>query len=423
MSTNASICLPVYNGERYLAQAIESVLAQSCEDFELLIADDCSKDESTAIIKKFARQDPRIRLWIHDKNKGLFANYNFLISACSAPIIKLFAQDDVLMPNSLSHSLAVLEKHANVSLVSHARRWIDENGTDISDTNLIPQAHHFVTSDSPVASKVVLKKSLLPVVNFIGEPSTVAFRRSHSARFFDEKFHHLGDLDYWLRSFASGDYFYISEALCQFRLHNESRSQINTKRLLFLPDQLRLWHNVSSLVGDSISEDQFMEHMLVGGARDVNFFENAGHLSVEGVRSVKLTPETEESLKNDGYVSQETYEQALDELRDFREITYRSCRLIGERLSGLGARTVSTMYENEQKIKALKRNRRRLLRSVPKQSVLRSINRHIGVEAGGETAKLQKSYIQFLQMQLWLIRTFQSKRKIGKVLPLKARHQ
>src|SRR5882757_11491357 len=106
-----SICLPVYNGERYLSQAIESALAQTCTDFELLIADDCSQDGSRAIADSYARQDDRIRIWQHENNQGLFANYNFLIAQASAPIVKLFAQDDVLLPESVRRSVEVLETH------------------------------------------------------------------------------------------------------------------------------------------------------------------------------------------------------------------------------------------------------------------------------------------------------------------------
>ncbi len=404
----ASICLPVYNGERYLAEAIESVLAQSCENFELLIADDCSQDSSCAIAESYARQEDRIRFWRHEKNKGLFANYNFLLSQASAPVVKLFAQDDVLLPDSTARSLEVLQKHPGVVLVSHARRWIDELGIDISHTFSIPQAHSFVATDTPVPGQMVVTKSIMPVVNFIGEPSTVAFRREASGSFFDARFHHLGDLDYWLRILAKGDYFYISEPLCRFRHHEKSASQYNEGHLLFLPDQLRIWRNISNQV-EGLSESEFMEHMLVSGAVDVHYFEKKGQLTVSAIRSIKQ----EVAKPTDGSdigVLLENYEQALDELKDFREITYRSCRLIGDRLSGLRSDTVATMYENEQKIRLLKRNRRRLLRSVPKHSPLRGINRHVALE----TARLQEAYMQFLRAQLRLIRTYQFVRKLAK---------
>src|SRR5271155_20695 len=67
-----SICLPVYNGEHYLAEAIESALNQTFEDFELLIADDCSQDSSAEIIARFAARDARIRHWRNPHNLGLF---------------------------------------------------------------------------------------------------------------------------------------------------------------------------------------------------------------------------------------------------------------------------------------------------------------------------------------------------------------
>lgn len=74
-----SICLPVYNGAKYLRQAIESVLAQTYGDFELLVSDDGSSDDSVAIAQEYAAKDERVIAWTNERNLGLFENYNLCI--------------------------------------------------------------------------------------------------------------------------------------------------------------------------------------------------------------------------------------------------------------------------------------------------------------------------------------------------------
>src|SRR5438128_638658 len=111
MSPPVSVLLPVYNGASYLPYAIESVLAQSYSDFELLISDDSSDDASPEIIDCYARLDRRISHWRNQSRLGLFANYNQCLKRASAKFIKPFAQDDVLDPAMLKETVGVLESH------------------------------------------------------------------------------------------------------------------------------------------------------------------------------------------------------------------------------------------------------------------------------------------------------------------------
>ncbi len=95
-----SVCLPVFNGERFLSAAIESTLAQSEPHFELLISDDASTDASWQIIQEYARSERRIKCWQNQSNLGLFKNYNVCMEQASGEYIKLFAQDDLLEPTA-----------------------------------------------------------------------------------------------------------------------------------------------------------------------------------------------------------------------------------------------------------------------------------------------------------------------------------
>src|SRR5688500_16896371 len=116
-----SVCLPIRNGARYLGAAIESVLAQTEQDFELLIADDSSTDGSVDLVEAFAQSDSRIILTRHSEPLVLFGNYNFCIRQAHGKYIKLFGQDDLLDPHCLSTQVALLEQHSDVQLVSSVR--------------------------------------------------------------------------------------------------------------------------------------------------------------------------------------------------------------------------------------------------------------------------------------------------------------
>ncbi len=91
-----SVCLPTFNGERFLGAAIQSLLSQTFFDFELIICDDCSSDKTVALIQSFAERDPRIKFFQNEKNCGLFENYNVCLGRVIGQFVKLFAQDDLL---------------------------------------------------------------------------------------------------------------------------------------------------------------------------------------------------------------------------------------------------------------------------------------------------------------------------------------
>src|SRR5438874_11358052 len=109
-SNLVSILLPVFNGERYLAQAIESVLAQTHTDFELLVVDDSSTDSSWQIIQKLAKTDDRIFAFKNQTNLGLFQNYNRCLDLSRGDFVKPFAQDDLLVSKALERMHEVFDE-------------------------------------------------------------------------------------------------------------------------------------------------------------------------------------------------------------------------------------------------------------------------------------------------------------------------
>jgi glycosyltransferase involved in cell wall biosynthesis len=123
-----SIGLPVYNGARFLASALDSLLGQTYEDLELVVSDNASTDETEEICRDHAARDSRIRYLRHDVNRGAAWNFNVVVRETSAPYFKWAAHDDLLAPTCVERCVEVLEAFECASLVYPWTRMIDENG-------------------------------------------------------------------------------------------------------------------------------------------------------------------------------------------------------------------------------------------------------------------------------------------------------
>jgi glycosyltransferase involved in cell wall biosynthesis len=126
-----SVITSVFNGEKFLAESILSILEQSFQDFELIIVDDASIDSSSEIIENYMQLDERIRLIINTKNIGLTKSLNKAIATSKGIYIARIDADDVAMPMRLESQIKFLEKNIDIGLVGTATYLIDSNGVTI----------------------------------------------------------------------------------------------------------------------------------------------------------------------------------------------------------------------------------------------------------------------------------------------------
>lgn len=123
-----SVGLPVYNGQRYLAAALDALLDQSFTDFELIISDNASTDETGEICRRYAAKDPRIRYIRQPRNIGLVPNHNFVLREARGEYFKWAAHDDLYGRDLFARCVAALDEHPDV-ILSHAdMAIIDETG-------------------------------------------------------------------------------------------------------------------------------------------------------------------------------------------------------------------------------------------------------------------------------------------------------
>ena len=120
-----TVGLPVYNGERYLAESIESLLGQSYTDFELIISDNASTDDTPGICERYAKQDRRIRYYRQPRNVGLAPNHNFCTEQARGELFKWAASDDLYHRDLVLRCVEVLDERPEVVLVHSYTAMID----------------------------------------------------------------------------------------------------------------------------------------------------------------------------------------------------------------------------------------------------------------------------------------------------------
>jgi glycosyltransferase involved in cell wall biosynthesis len=131
--TRVSIGLPVYNGERFLAQTLDSALAQTFPDFELIISDNASVDGTEEICRRYARNDPRVRYFRNRENLGAAVNFNRVFHLSSAEYFKWLAADDILHKDFLARCVEALDSNPEAILAYPRARCLDENGNMFLD--------------------------------------------------------------------------------------------------------------------------------------------------------------------------------------------------------------------------------------------------------------------------------------------------
>jgi glycosyltransferase involved in cell wall biosynthesis len=130
MVKKVSLAMPVYNGEKYIASAIESILAQDYPDIELIITDNCSEDRTAEICKEFAARDDRVRYVRNPRNLGAAPNYNRGFELATGEYLKWCAHDDKISPNYVSACVAALEADPEASLAFGSTICIDLEGNE-----------------------------------------------------------------------------------------------------------------------------------------------------------------------------------------------------------------------------------------------------------------------------------------------------
>lgn len=239
MEKMVSICIPTYNGAKFLAEAMDSAIAQTYKNLEIIVSDDASKDDTLKIIASY-KEKTDIPIIIYDhKPSGIGANWNNCIKKANGEYIKFLFQDDILYLDCIEKMVTLFSEHTNLGLVACKRDFIIENPSEvindwIKNYSNLQQQFEEDTAITYLDKSFFKRQDFIspPLNNKIGEPPTVLFKKStiESIGYFDESLQQILDYVFYYRLLKKYSIAIINEPLVAFRIHNSQATNVNRNR-------------------------------------------------------------------------------------------------------------------------------------------------------------------------------------------------
>ncbi|GAP13465.1 glycosyltransferase [Longilinea arvoryzae] len=253
-----SIIIPTYNSARFLPATLQSVLAQTYRDYEILVVDDGSTDDTPAVLQPYRYEIT----YIHQENKERSAARNNAIDQASGEYVAFLDSDDLWAPEKLKRQVAVLDAHPEVALVYCQARYIDENGQ--------PTAFCGDWIDGPKGDELVIAdyfEALLGGNVISGGGSTSMVRRwmLNQVGPFDVTLNHGEDWDVWLRLSRLGPFAYLPEPLTSYRVYGWKRLLTHQSTSQAIEQHLRVIDkNMAGWDGDPVRGERLRKNAMRG---------------------------------------------------------------------------------------------------------------------------------------------------------------
>lgn len=213
-----SVVLPVYNRERYVTTAIDSILGQTFDDLELIVVDDGSSDGTCAALRASADRDPRVRVLRNERNLGIPASRNLGIDAARGEFLAIMDSDDRAHPRRLEMQIAFLRRRPECAAVGSWASWMDEDG------RLLGRIRRRPLAPDDVRAMLLFRCSLQ------NSSSTVRTEIARQFRY-REEFDLSEDFDFWVRISAHHSLANLPEPLVCFRRHLGLTSRTKKERV------------------------------------------------------------------------------------------------------------------------------------------------------------------------------------------------
>jgi len=240
-----SVIIPNYNHSRFLKQRLDSILNQTYRDYEVIILDDCSTDNSREIISNYKARYPEIRAYFYESNSGNpFTQWNSGVSKANGEYIWIAESDDYAEHEFLEKTVNVLNQYQNTGLVFSDSKIInEEKGTEY----LASERRRIFSNDNLI--RILNTNNNKKPVSFLFENpivnvSSVLFRKSSyiEAGGADTSMRFCGDWLLYLKIFLLSGIRYIPEPLNNFRLHYESSYQSHYRSNIFLIEKMKIFY-------------------------------------------------------------------------------------------------------------------------------------------------------------------------------------
>ena len=221
-----TVAIPAYNASRYLAETIDAVRRQSFTDWELVVVDNASTDDTGLVIERIfeAANDTRMRVVRNSRTVSPADNWNIAISHARGRYLKLLCADDLPTADCLERQVAALDDNPSASLAAGSRIIINGRGRRLFVRNGIGRTGLY-------PGRRMIRRCIMSGTNIIGDPVTVMWRRSamEQVGVFDTGSLYCIDVEYWLRLLGVGDLYYDAVPVGFYRVHAQATATSLTK--------------------------------------------------------------------------------------------------------------------------------------------------------------------------------------------------
>ena len=235
-----TICVPTFNGQRYIRECLSSILSQTFFNFEVLVVDDHSTDLTLNIVKEIAAKDSRFKIIVNSTRLGLRRNHNNCVQLAEGTWIKFVHQDDLIAPNYLEEVMSIAYKNPELKLIcSHRHLIFDDSYSEETKKTIADGVNrHSLLSIFPDKTEILAGEFCKAVldnigINFVGSPANSIFHQDVFQYFgpFNENLLQWGDYEFSTRVAINTGIFSLPKVLTSARLHQHSvSSEIANKR-------------------------------------------------------------------------------------------------------------------------------------------------------------------------------------------------
>lgn len=224
-----SVSLLTYNHQAFIAASIESVLSQDYDNLEIVIGDDCSQDNTWAIVQQYQRNYPdKIKAFCNEPNLGITGNSNEILKRCTGKYIAIFSGDDLCLPGKISKQVEVMERDQSVVLCYHDMEVFNsEDDKTLRYWNHGPNSSRPIIGDAERVAKAVVEKG----TSFMGAMAIMARMDSIPTTGFDKRVPVASDWLMWIEILANGGRAkkveYLPDVLVRHRRHGSNVTGTN----------------------------------------------------------------------------------------------------------------------------------------------------------------------------------------------------
>lgn len=229
MIPKISIVMPLYNSGNLIHFTIKSILNQTHTNFELILINDASKDDTLNVIKEYQKKDKRIKIINNKQNLGISLASNKGLAAAKGKYIAMMDHDDISLPERFEKQIAYLEKNKDIFLIGTGNKYIDKDG------NILNKIKTITNPDK-------IKKEIISGTNRICHPS-IMFRNETKIKY-REKIYYAQDVDFFLQLLSENKVLTnIPDVLFHYRVHDTQTSmEKRNKQLLFYKKAIEFYH-------------------------------------------------------------------------------------------------------------------------------------------------------------------------------------